>query len=42
MKKKDEENCRIGKAIAGSEMKERKKEKRKAETKEKERNVKDY
>ena len=28
MKKKDEENCRIGKAIAGSEMKERKKEKR--------------
>ena len=24
MKKKDEENCRIGKAIAGSEMKEKK------------------
>ena len=28
MKKKDKENCRIGKAIDGSEMKEKREEKR--------------
>ena len=36
VKKKDEENCRIGKAIAGSEMKEKREEEWKPATREKE------
>ena len=42
VKKKDEENCRTGKAIAGSEMKEKRDEEWKAATREKEGNVKEY